>query len=610
MEAEAKNDAPDSPARTVLLKQAQLIDADLRHRRLQIAGEWMSNLLKVGIGLAGLAVAIALSLMAWNASRANGLVIKPFSVPPALAARGITGDALAGAFMDRISLMKEKARDSKEAAKQISADTGEHVSIQIPETGISLAQLDQWLRDKLGHERQIAGELMAGPGGGLTLAVRAGPTAFPAQSGPEADLSAMLQRAAEAIYKREQPEGYDRFLFQEHRFDDRLAFARERTTSHSRVEQAAGFAMLGDAAPQGLLQAAADYRRAIAIDPVAVGYAYSNLANIETQLGHPDAALALRRRYRTLLRQPGAFPTLSAEARRQQQLYADHNLAKGQHDHVLALELARQLSRVELLGFVAAASFDFDAADAQVALHDVPGARATQTAFAPRNEAQRARRQAVLANLGATQDPNATLALLEAAETTWAKEPDAAITHARDRATRAYILATFGRMEEARALIDTTPLDCANCVFGRARIAELAGDHRLADHWFGQYQRMTPSLAEPPMYWGNALLARGEAARAAAQYEIACQRSPHWADPLSRWGEALLKQGKAKAAIAKFRQAEKYAPKWGLNHLLWGEALARLGKRAESRAQFTLAAGLDLTAAERARLTALQGDKP
>ena len=67
MEAEAGDASPDSPARRVLLKQAELIDADLRHRRLQIAGERMSNLLKVGIGLAGLAVAIALGLMAWSA---------------------------------------------------------------------------------------------------------------------------------------------------------------------------------------------------------------------------------------------------------------------------------------------------------------------------------------------------------------------------------------------------------------------------------------------------------------------------------------------------------------------------------------------------------------
>ena len=32
------------------------------------------------------------------------------------------------------------------------------------------------------------------------------------------------------------------------------------------------------------------------------------------------------------------------------------------------------------------------------------------------------------------------------------------------------------------------------------------GDHRLADHWFGQQQLMTPSLAGPRMVWGDALL--------------------------------------------------------------------------------------------------------
>ena len=55
--------------------------------------------------------------------------------------------------------------------------------------------------------------------------------------------------------------------------------------------------------------------------------------------------------------------------------------------------------------------------------------------------------------------------------------------------------------------------------------------------------------------------------------------------------------------------ADKYAPRWGRNHMFWGEALAKQGKAAEAKAQFTAAAGMDLTAAERSRLNQLL-DRP
>jgi predicted negative regulator of RcsB-dependent stress response len=56
-------------------------------------------------------------------------------------------------------------------------------------------------------------------------------------------------------------------------------------------------------------------------------------------------------------------------------------------------------------------------------------------------------------------------------------------------------------------------------------------------------------------------------------------------------------------ALAKFAGGEKYAPNWGRLHLKWGEALVYAGKKDEARAQFTRAAQLDLTVAEKAELS-------
>ncbi len=49
-------------------------------------------------------------------------------------------------------------------------------------------------------------------------------------------------------------------------------------------------------------------------------------------------------------------------------------------------------------------------------------------------------------------------------------------------------------------------------------------------------------------------------------------------------------------------KAEHFAPRWARLHLRWGEALMRAGQSGEARGQFQTARGLDLDAADRARL--------
>jgi hypothetical protein len=54
--------------------------------------------------------------------------------------------------------------------------------------------------------------------------------------------------------------------------------------------------------------------------------------------------------------------------------------------------------------------------------------------------------------------------------------------------------------------------------------------------------------------------------------------------------------------LAKFTEADKYAPNWGRLHLRWGEALRYAGHKDEAQKQFTLAATLDLSAADKSEL--------
>jgi tetratricopeptide (TPR) repeat protein len=169
----------------------------------------------------------------------------------------------------------------------------------------------------------------------------------------------------------------------------------------------------------------------------------------------------------------------------------------------------------------------------------------------------------------------------------------------------AYGYARTGRQAEADAVIGGTPLDCDTCVIARGRIAAAKGDWSGAERWFDMVVRRTPSIPFANTAWGEMLLAKGDPDRAIEKLAEAHRQSPHFADPIELWGEALMKAGDDAGAVGKFREVDQYAPRWGHNHLRWGQALARRGKAAEAQAQFQAAAGMDLSAADRAELASV-----
>jgi tetratricopeptide (TPR) repeat protein len=138
-----------------------------------------------------------------------------------------------------------------------------------------------------------------------------------------------------------------------------------------------------------------------------------------------------------------------------------------------------------------------------------------------------------------------------------------------------------------------------------ALIAEQKGDHANADAWFAKSEAQTPSLPLTDLWWGQALLARGQADAAIEKFKLANQKGPHFADPLEGWGEALMAKNQSRSALEKFAEAEKYAPNWGRLHLKWGEALAFVGRKGEAAKHFARAAQLDLTPAEKSELAGM-----
>jgi len=174
--------------------------------------------------------------------------------------------------------------------------------------------------------------------------------------------------------------------------------------------------------------------------------------------------------------------------------------------------------------------------------------------------------------------------------------------HTRALPLLAYAQARRGEFAKASITIDATPADCYNCLRVRGQIDALQKNWSGAQYWFEQAVKQGPSLPFVYSDWGAMLMAKGNLDAAIAKFEIAHAKGPHFAEALDLWGEALIAKNRSDLALAKFEEANKYAPNWGRLHLKWGEALRWSGDKAGAKEQFAVAAGLDLTAAEKTEL--------
>ncbi len=133
-------------------------------------------------------------------------MIEAFSVPPDMAARGLTGQAVAAQLQDKLAAM-QNATKSARPAESYANNWGNDIKVQIPETGVSIGEFYGLLVTWLGRETHITGEVFH-TAGGIAITARGGGDGGATVQGPEADLDKLLQRAAEAIYLRTQPYRY------------------------------------------------------------------------------------------------------------------------------------------------------------------------------------------------------------------------------------------------------------------------------------------------------------------------------------------------------------------------------------------------------------------
>jgi tetratricopeptide (TPR) repeat protein len=311
-----KADAFLDDQRIVLLKQGALIDIQKHHLteqfkqlaeqlkqlRLNIWQQRMGVLLRIATGFVGLAVAAGLALMIWNASQSNGLLIEPFSVPPDLAQRGMTGQVVAAKLLDHLSEMQAQTT-SERPAETYANDWGQAgIKLDIPETGISVTELDDFLREKLGHDTHVTGEIVR-TASGVSLTARTGVEGAESATGSEAELDGLVRQLSEKVYRLTQPYRYAIYLASHDRLAEAVPVLKAvAETGPTRLDRAFGYADWGllsgdtDGIDTGLRLT----QRAMAVDPDNVS-AQANLGYVFVDKSLPEQAMREFQKALTLL---------------------------------------------------------------------------------------------------------------------------------------------------------------------------------------------------------------------------------------------------------------------------------------------------------------------
>ena len=595
-------------------KQSVLVDLqseDLRHElklnhwsaRIHHASAILKLGFEVAIAFIVLALAVLLGGAIWDAAHDHGLVVESFSVPPDLAARGLTGEVIATRLLDRLSALQAQTNSSR-APSSYANNWGSDIKVQIPDTGVSIGEFNRFLHAWLGHQTRISGDIYR-TAAGIAITARAGSATSPTFTGPDSDLDRLIQKAAESVYRATQPYRYAAYLAEAGRATEAEAAYEALIANGSPADRPWALVGLGSLYETrgDLGRALALFRRSLELRPGFV-LADSDILDVELQYQHDEGALATERELVRLSEGPHDSD-ISNVAWSFGPLLSQAGLAAALGDFGAELKANAEVeTRPEFQGFVENARL----ADlrARADLHDAQGLRAEYADLPPSNDPRilLPREGTFLSGEALLGDP--TPFLREAAKFTAVLRKSGAtgilILQRRAWPIEAYGMALLGHSADSHGLIDQTPADCTICLRMRGRIDSMEKNWAGADYWFGRAARFAPSPPFAWTDWGAMLLAKGDTDGAIAKFALAHAKGPHFADPLEMWGEALIAKNRSDLALAKFEEANRYAPNWGRLHLEWGKALLWTGDKAGAKRQFEIASRLDLNAADSASL--------
>lgn len=549
----------------LIADQRHHLGEQLRHLKLKYFTDRLKAVLQAFTVLFGALVLSGVGLIVWQAVNDKGLVVEPFGAPPDFAARGLRGDVLAAELLDRLQVF-DRQSNALRPARSYRTSWSEDIKIELPETKVSLGELRGYLRDWLGHSTHVTGDVWRA-GNTLRLTVRVGARTI-GVSGPDNDLDALLDRAAEQVFGETQPYRYSKWLERRGRVEEGLVVARTLAASPDSFERKWAlrevcvleshffrYRQSYDACTQSLQiepgNPQAEFDRAPS--EMALSWTERGAADLR------DAAERLRAPRDDMVEEGRAafLPMALAE---DAEWHADLTKAERLNRAVLQgpnFQDVHVSARLALPGVLARRH---DLAAARAALVEVKVSLGGDEADPRWNSSQE--RQPEWEVPAAAGDYPAALAALDQYEAAIVKRGDTTLRARILQAERARIFVLMGRLDEAEALARQTPLDCYACLRVRGKVAAARRDWAGAERWFAEAARQGPSLPFAHEEWGEARLARGDLAGAQQAFQEAARRAPSWADPLKGLGDVAARRGAWRQAMEAYNKALLYAPAW------------------------------------------------
>ena len=524
------------------------IDAARRKRFADRLRNGLQVFVAIGVTLAALAVLV----MIHDAATARSVVVDPFAAPATLAPRGVTGQVVASGVLDQLQLLQDAARSASKGLSATNAWSSD-VKIQVPDTGVSIGEIDRVLRQRLGHDVHIGGDLVQTETGGLALTVRGDGVLAKTFEGGAGDLAAITRQAAEYVYGRSQPLQLAEYLTNNNRYADALAFLPGAFARAGDDDTRAHLANSWGNAYGGLnnpTAAAAKYRLAMALKPNN----WAVWGNLVEVLPGEEAQW---RESKKLLR--AAF---SAPKRERPELRHLSNAAAIVWD--LPLTLVANLQEATHNGGVGTSNSIIGPtiADSYGLMHDFASADRFMAQSDPNDPYTKAEADLLPAYAALDSgDPAAAAAPLERFWKAWLADPNLQLADPDTPCLVGLALGFSGQRTEAEAVFRRTG-SWSRCYAAHGDEMEHAGDLAGALNVWAEGLRVAPDLPQVYLHRGISKFRRGDLAGAAVDLAAANRSAPHFADPLKAWGDLLARQGRWRDALAKYDEALKYAPAW------------------------------------------------
>lgn len=542
--------------RHLAIEQSRL---SIRAAKRKAISDRLRIALQVVIAFIPLFLIAGIIFLIYGAVNSHSVVVDVFQAPAALAPSGVTGQVVATGILDDLQKLQVATRSIAGSKLATRSAWSSDVKIEVPETGVSLGEIDRLLRLHLGHDIHISGDLTQAPSGGLALTVRGDdvlPRTFEATA---ADIVKLTSQASEYIYGQSQPYPYLIYLLNTHRDLESLDFvsgAFQRSHDdvlRSRLANGWGNALADLNRSAEALQ---KYRLAILLQP----YYWTPRANAIVDLAATAGEEIAWRESQSML-----LAARTAPQKDRPPTYLLGNAGTLAWD--LQISLAAYLENTSQNNGAGAnvTTIQAQLATIYTLMHDAPSA-SRYMALSDPNAPETLFGLHVNAILEAADrnDPASAVVDADALWKLWLANPQ---LQAGDDSPClvALVLGMAGRTVEADAIFHRLG-PWSRCTAAHGQILEHQGNLPAAEAAWADGIGHTPDLPFDYMARGLSEENRGDLKSSEADFAKACTNAPHFADPFKDYGDLLAREGRWKDALAKYDEGIKSAPNWPALH--------------------------------------------